>query len=47
MTEEYRDTHKIGLIGAGRLGICLGILMEEAGYEVLASDVRAAYVEQL
>ena len=47
MTEEYRDTHKIGLIGAGRLGICLGILMEEAGYEVLASDVREDYVKDL
>ena len=39
MTEEYRDTHKIGLIGAGRLGICLGILMEEAGYEVAGNLV--------
>ena len=47
MTEEYRDTHKIGLIGAGRLGLCLGILMEEAGYEVLASDVREDYVKDL
>ena len=47
MTEEYRDTHKIGLIGAGRLGLCLGILMEEAGYEVLASDVREDYVKNL
>ena len=47
MIEEYRDTHKIGLIGAGRLGLCLGILMEEAGYEVLASDVREDYVKNL
>ena len=31
---------KIGVIGAGRLGICLALLMAEAGYEVLASDVR-------
>ena len=29
---------KIGLIGAGRLGICLALLIEKAGYEVLASD---------
>ena len=47
MTEEYRDTHKIGLIGEGRLGLCLGILMEEAVYEVLASDVREDYVKDL
>ena len=47
MIEEYRATHKIGLIGAGRLGLCLGILMEEAGYEVLASDVREDYVKDL
>ena len=25
---------KIGLIGAGRLGICLALLIEKAGYEV-------------
>tara|TARA_B100001094_G_scaffold316695_1_gene358224 strand:+ start:1 stop:1134 length:1134 start_codon:yes stop_codon:yes gene_type:complete len=38
---------KIGLIGAGRLGICLALLMAEAGYEVLASDVREDYVHSL
>ena len=37
----------IGLIGAGRLGICLALLMAEAGYEVLASDVREDYVHSL
>ena len=30
---------KIGVIGAGRLGICLALLCEEAGYDVLVSDV--------
>jgi nucleotide sugar dehydrogenase len=38
---------KIGLIGAGRLGICLALLIEQAGYEVLASDVREDYIKDL
>lgn len=38
---------KIGLIGAGRLGICFALLLEKAGYEVLVSDVREGYVQDL
>ena len=38
---------KIGLIGAGRLGICLALLMEGAGYDVLVSDIREDYVNSL
>ena len=38
---------KIGLIGAGRLGICLALLINESGYEVLASDVREDYVNDV
>ena len=38
---------KIGLIGAGRLGICLALLMEGAGYDVLVSDIREDYVDNL
>jgi nucleotide sugar dehydrogenase len=38
---------KIGVIGAGRLGICFALLCEEAGYEVLVSDVRKEYVDAL
>ena len=38
---------KIGLIGAGRLGICLALLIEKAGYEVLASDNRIDYIKDL
>mgnify|MGYP003299170433 CR=1 FL=1 len=34
-------------IGAGRLGICLALLIERAGYDVLASDVRESYVNGL
>lgn len=38
---------KIGLIGAGRLGICLALLIERAGYDVLVSDIRTNYVDDL
>ena len=38
---------KIGLIGAGRLGICLALLMERVGYDVIVSDIREVYVSQL
>ena len=38
---------KIGLIGAVILGICLALLMERAGYEVIVSDIRTAYVSEL
>ena len=38
---------KIGLLGAGRLGICLALLIERAGFDVIASDVREDYVERL
>ena len=38
---------KIGLIGAGRLGICLALLIEKAGYSVIASDVREDYIKDL
>ena len=38
---------KIGIIGAGRLGICFALLCEQAGYDVLVSDVREDYVKNL
>ena len=38
---------KIGVIGAGRLGICFALLCEQAGYEILVSDVREDYVQNL
>jgi nucleotide sugar dehydrogenase len=38
---------KIGVIGAGRLGICFALLAEKAGYDVLVSDVRESYVHDL
>jgi nucleotide sugar dehydrogenase len=38
---------KIGIIGAGRLGICFALLLERAGYDVLVSDIREDYVNNL
>ena len=38
---------KIGVLGAGRLGICFALLLEKAGYEVIASDIREDYVANL
>ena len=38
---------KIGLIGAGRLGICFSLLIEQAGYDILVSDIRSDYVDSL
>ena len=38
---------KVGLLGAGRLGICFALLLEKAGYEVIASDIREDYVISL
>ena len=38
---------KIGVIGAGRLGICFALLCEAAGHPVLVSDVRKDYVDAL
>jgi nucleotide sugar dehydrogenase len=39
--------HKIGVIGAGRLGICFALLVDAAGYDVVVSDVRESYVKGL
>ena len=38
---------KIGVIGAGRLGICFALLLEKAGYDVIVSDIRENYVHDL
>ena len=38
---------KIGLIGAGRLGICLALLIEQENYHVIASDMREGYIKDL
>ena len=38
---------KIGLIGAGRLALCLALLIDKAGYSLIASDVREDYINEL
>ena len=38
---------KIGIIGAGRLGLTFALLCEKNGYEVIVSDVREDYVFNL
>jgi len=38
---------KIGVVGAGRLGICFALLLEKAGFQVTASDVREDYISSL
>lgn len=38
---------KIGVIGAGRLGICFALLCEQAGYDVIVSDIKEDYVQNL
>jgi len=41
------DKPKIGIIGAGRLGICFALLCDKAGYDVMVSDIREDYVKNL
>jgi len=38
---------RIGVIGAGRLGICFALLCEEAGHSLIVSDVVSRYVQQI
>jgi nucleotide sugar dehydrogenase len=38
---------RIGIIGAGRLGLTFALLCEKAGYEVIVSDKREDYVYNL
>lgn len=37
----------IAVIGAGRLGICACLSFEAAGYNVLACDINAEYVNKV
>ena len=37
----------ISIIGVGRLGLCVGLCLEHAGYNVLGVDVIPDYVEKI
>lgn len=37
----------IGVIGVGRLGICFALLLDQAGHQVRASDIRSNYLAGL
>ena len=37
----------IGIIGAGRLGICFALLLDRGGYQVRACDIRSNYIAGL
>ena len=39
--------NKIGIIGAGKLGLCFALNLEKAGFEIYAIDVSEKYVELL
>lgn len=41
------SNNKITVIGIGRLGICVALCMERAGFEVLGVDVAAEYVASI
>ena len=36
---------KIGIIGVGRLGLCFGLTLERAGYDVVGCDIDSSRVE--
>jgi UDPglucose 6-dehydrogenase len=45
--DHSEETMKIGVIGVGRLGICFALLLDRAGHDVMASDIRTNYVAAL
>ncbi len=45
---ESTDTSKnISLIGCGRVGLCLSLCLEKAGYNLLCCDINKSYVDSL
>ena len=40
-------TKNISVIGIGRLGICVALCLEKAGYNVLGVDAISSYVNQI
>jgi UDP-glucose 6-dehydrogenase len=42
---ESNNIDNIGVIGIGKLGICLSLVLEKAGYNVLGVDINQNYVD--
>ena len=38
---------KIGVLGIGKLGICLALNLEKAGYQVIGVDLSPSYIEAI
>ena len=41
------STKRAGFVGLGRLGLCTALKFEQAGWDILGSDVFPAYVESI
>lgn len=41
------DTKRAGFIGLGRLGLCTALKFEQAGWDIVGSDVFPAYVDSI
>ena len=41
------DAPRVSLIGLGRLGLCMGLVLERAGFSVLGCNITAKYVESI
>jgi len=39
--------NNVGIIGVGKLGLCFALLLEKAGYNVIASDTNGEYIRNL
>ncbi|GJQ13257.1 hypothetical protein GpartN1_g5048.t1 [Galdieria partita] len=46
-TKQQVVPKRISLIGVGRLGLCLALVADRAGYQVLGVDVLPQYVEKI
>ena len=44
---DVLKSKRAGFVGLGRLGLCTALKFEQAGWDVLGSDVFPAYVESI
>ena len=47
MLDKEVEMTNISILGTGRLGLCLALMLERAGYNVSGLDIREDYVESL